>query len=81
MDLVYLMKKEMFRRNHGYRTIKSYASCLDTFLRWCKKEPKEVTKVDVRGYLTIFAAAIHLNSRLLTGDRHFSKMEHVEFLG
>ncbi len=28
----------------------------------------------------MYATAIHLNSRLLTGDKHFSKMEHIEFL-
>ena len=51
MDLIYLVKKEMFRRKYSVRTIKSYAFCLDKFLRWCGKEPRRITKVDVRLYL------------------------------
>lgn len=29
----------------------------------------------------MYATALHLNSRLLTGDKHFSKLERIEFLG
>ena len=52
MDLVELMKKELLRRNYSPRTVVSYVFCLKKFLLWCKdKEPRRVTKQDVKEYL------------------------------
>jgi integrase/recombinase XerD len=52
MDLVELMKKELLRRHYSPRTVESYSFCLKKFLLWCKdKEPRAITKRDVKTYL------------------------------
>jgi integrase/recombinase XerD len=52
MDLVELMKKELFRRHYSPRTVVSYVFCLKKFLLWCKdKEPRAITKHDIKAYL------------------------------
>jgi len=52
MDLVELMKKELLRRHYSSRTVESYSFCLKKFLLWCKdKEPRTITKRDVKAYL------------------------------
>lgn len=73
MDLIYLTKKELFRRNYSIRTIKSYAFCLDKFLQWCKKEPRELTKVDIRRYL------YHLCSRNKSASTLNVNLQAIKF--
>jgi site-specific recombinase XerD len=51
MDLSYLMKKEMFRRKYSSKTIKIYVFCLNQFLKKCHKEPRKITKADVKTHL------------------------------
>lgn len=51
MDLIYLVKKEMLRRKYSHKTIISYIYCLKKFLKNCHKEPRKITKKDIRDYL------------------------------
>jgi len=51
MDVIELMKKEMLRRGYSLRTIKTYIGCLRDFLKCCHKEPRRITKSDVKEYL------------------------------
>jgi site-specific recombinase XerD len=52
MDLVELMKKELVRRHYSPMTVVSYVFCLKKFLLWCKdKEPRSITKHDIKSYL------------------------------
>ncbi len=54
MDLVELMKKELLRRHYSPRTVESYSFCLNMFLLWCKgKEPRAITKHDIKEYLAM----------------------------
>jgi len=48
------IEKEGLRRRYSIRTIKTYQKCVARFFQWCKKEPKKVTKKDVREYLERF---------------------------
>ncbi|MBU1322195.1 MAG: tyrosine-type recombinase/integrase [Nanoarchaeota archaeon] len=42
----------MLRRNYSLQTIKAYVFCMKKFLLWCgDKEPRRVTKYDIRNYL------------------------------
>lgn len=45
------MEKEMFRRNYSPRTIKTYVFCIKNFLKRCRKEPRKITKKDVKDFL------------------------------
>src|SRR3989338_8971152 len=51
MDVIELLKKEMLRRGYSLRTIKTYVVCLKDFLKHCCKEPRKITKADVKEYL------------------------------
>lgn len=51
MDLVYLMQKEMFRRRYSHKTIKAYSLCLRRFIKYCKKEPRQFNRSDIKEYL------------------------------
>lgn len=51
MDVIELMKKELFRRNYSRRTIKTYLFCLRRFLKYCHKEPKKINNNDLKEYL------------------------------
>ena len=53
MDALDLIKKEALRRGFSSRTISSYCYCTKMFLQYCKKEPKFITKKDIRDYLDI----------------------------
>jgi len=54
MDLVELVKKELLRRHYSLKTVESYVFCLRKFLLWCKdKEPRRITKHDIKDYLTM----------------------------
>src|SRR3989338_2710566 len=55
MDIVELIKKEGFRRKLSVNTIKSYCFCVGKFLAFCSKEPRKVTKKDIREYIEYLA--------------------------
>ena len=46
-----LVRKEGLRRGLSPRTINTYSHCIERFFRKCRKEPKEVSKADVREFL------------------------------
>ncbi len=51
MDIIYLMKREMLRRKYSPRTIITYTYCLNTFMKYCLKEPRKWGKEDVKEFL------------------------------
>ena len=51
MDVLYLMKREMFRRGLSQKTILTYVQCVKQFMRVCRKDFKKVTKKDIREYI------------------------------
>ena len=51
MELTDIIAKEGRRRNYSARTIESYQACVKRFFEYCKKEPKRVTKKDIREFL------------------------------
>ncbi|MEK6903369.1 MAG: tyrosine-type recombinase/integrase [Nanoarchaeota archaeon] len=51
MDIPYLIKKEALRRGLSHRTITAYCYCVQRFLQRCHKEPRSITKKDIRDYL------------------------------
>lgn len=51
LDLIYLTERELFRRKYSPRTIKTYSECLRNFLKFCRKEPRKITKKDAKDYL------------------------------
>lgn len=53
MDILESIKKECLRRKLSVRTMKSYTYCVKKFLIYCKKEPKHITKQDIKDYLNI----------------------------
>ena len=55
MDILESIKKECLRRKLSVRTMKSYIYCVKKFLIYCKKEPKYITKQDIKDYLNILA--------------------------
>ncbi len=55
MDLVYSMVRELRRRHYSERTVKTYSWCVARFLHRIRKEPRSVTKHDIKEYLTILA--------------------------
>lgn len=48
-DLIYAMKKEMFRRRYSVKTIKSYVFCVEKFLRYYGSE--KITKKNVKEFI------------------------------
>ena len=53
MDIIESIKKECLRRKLSIRTMKSYTYCVKKFLIYCKKEPKSISKQDIKDYLNI----------------------------
>ena len=51
MDLLYLVERELRRRKYSPKTVQTYLGCLRGFLAKCGKEPRRITKEDVRAYL------------------------------
>src|SRR3989344_7044558 len=47
----YLISKEMLRRGYSPRTIQTYSFCIKQFLKKYNKEPRKITKKDVKDYL------------------------------
>lgn len=52
MDVIYLLKEEAKRRGLSERTIETYSFCVAKFLRWSRKDPKLVTKKDIKEFIT-----------------------------
>ena len=62
MDVKYLIQKEARHRRMSERTIESYTFCVQKFFKWCKKEPKKVTKKDIKDFVA------YLNSKGYAGN-------------
>jgi len=73
MDLIYKMKQEMSRRRNSQRTIDSYSDCVHKFLQFSKKEPRKITKKDVRLYL------LKLNERNLASSTMNVHLQAIRF--
>ncbi|MBW2977277.1 tyrosine-type recombinase/integrase [Candidatus Woesearchaeota archaeon] len=50
-NIIYSMKREMLRRRLSRRTIESYIFCIKKFLSCVRKQPRKITKKDVKNYL------------------------------
>ncbi|MBI1935755.1 tyrosine-type recombinase/integrase [Candidatus Woesearchaeota archaeon] len=53
MDVSELLRKEGLRRGLSHKTIKTYRQCVRKFFSWCKKEPNEIKKADIKSYLDL----------------------------
>jgi len=51
MEIAEAIRKEASRRKYSPRTIETYQKCVERFFCYCGKEPKEVTKKDVKEFL------------------------------
>jgi len=51
MDFINLVVKEALRRGYSLKTIQTYVQCLKQFFRICLKDPKSVTKNDIKSYI------------------------------
>tara|TARA_Y100000310_G_C20693549_1_gene823962 strand:- start:4048 stop:4863 length:816 start_codon:yes stop_codon:yes gene_type:complete len=51
MDAITLIKKEGFRRKLSPITIKTYCFYVKKFLNFCGKEPRKISKKDIKDYL------------------------------
>lgn len=51
MEINESIRKEAIRRKYSPRTIETYQKCVYRFFQFCKKEPNEVTKKNVREFL------------------------------
>ena len=51
MDVIELIKKECLRRGLSRKTIITYCQCVKQFLRKCHKEPRKITKKDIKDYI------------------------------
>lgn len=84
MDIIYLMKREMIRRRYSPRTIETYEYCFNEFMKWCKKEPRKITKEDIKEFLyllseksksastmNIYLNAIKFPLENILGKKHF----------
>jgi integrase/recombinase XerD len=55
MDIIELINKEGFRRKLSVQTIKAYCFCVGKFLVFCNKDPRKITKKDVREFMEYLA--------------------------
>ena len=53
MDVPELIRKEGLRRGLSHKTIRTYRYCVRKFFNWCKKDPKEIKKADIKEYLDL----------------------------
>jgi site-specific recombinase XerD len=74
LDVIEGIKKEGFRRKLSHQTIKAYVYYVKDFFSYCKKEPNELTKKDVKDYLDQLAA------RELSGNTLNVALNSVRFL-
>tara|TARA_Y100000310_G_scaffold199260_1_gene199257 strand:+ start:790 stop:1611 length:822 start_codon:yes stop_codon:yes gene_type:complete len=62
MDIKQLIEDEARNRRMSERTIESYTFCVEKFFKWRKKEPKKVTKKDIKDFVS------YLNSKGYAGN-------------
>lgn len=62
MEIREQISRELSRRRYSQRTIETYIYCVESFFKLCKKNPREVTKKDVREFIE------HLDSKGLAGN-------------
>lgn len=62
MDAQELIEQEGRARRLSERTIESYKFCVGKFFEWCKKEPRKITKQDIKDFVG------YLNSRERAGN-------------
>lgn len=55
MEINESIRKEALRRGYSSKTIKTYCDCVERFFRYCKEEPKKVTKKDIKEFLNKLA--------------------------
>jgi len=55
MDIRESIQKEGKRRRYSQKTIQTYIGCVERFFKWRKKEPKQVTKKDIREFLEMYS--------------------------
>src|SRR3989339_361260 len=53
MDISELIRKEALRRGLSHKTIRTYRQCVRKFFNWCRKEPHEIKKADIKEYLDL----------------------------
>src|SRR3989339_1329610 len=53
MDIPELIRKEGLRRGLSHETIRTYRYCVRKFFNWCRKEPNEASKTDIKDYLDL----------------------------
>ena len=53
MDISELIRKDGLRRGLSHKTIKTYRQCVRKFFNWCRKEPHEIKKADIKSYLDL----------------------------
>ena len=53
MDIPELIRKEGLRRGLSHKTIRTYRYCVRKFFNWCRKEPHEIKKADIKSYLDL----------------------------
>lgn len=51
MDIIYNMQREMLRRGYSPRTITTYTQYIKSFLDFCKKDIRKITKLDIKNYI------------------------------
>lgn len=51
MDVLYMVKREGYRRGLSHKTIITYVHCIRQFMKCCNKEPQKVSKKDIQEYL------------------------------
>ena len=53
MDIPELIRKEGLRRGLSHKTIRTYRYCVRKFFNWCRKDPKQIMKTDIKSYLDL----------------------------
>ena len=74
MDFINLVTKEALRRGYSLKTIRAYVQCVRQFFRTCHKDPKSVTKKDIKSYIDI------LISRRASGNTINVHINALKFL-
>lgn len=74
MDVLYLIKKETFRRGYSQKTTLAYCHCVKKFMNFCHKEPRKYTKADIKDYID------HLLDKKLSGSSINVHLNALKFL-
>jgi len=73
MDYLLKIEQEAKRRKLSPRTIESYCSCVEIFMRHVNKQPKQITKKDVKDFL------IHLSEKGRSGSTMNVYLHAIKF--